>query len=287
MRTRARAFFWLALPAVLLFLVFHTLPALQGVFYSFTDSHGYGDWGFVGFENYVRLFQDRLVQQSYGFTIGFSVVSTIAANVLSLAVALGLAANIRFRSFLRAIYFLPAILATLVVGYVFNYIFANVAPAVGQFLGLEMFSNNILGDPSLAWVGVVIVSVWQEMAMMTVIYMAGIQTVPEDVIEASRIDGANGWQRFWKVTFPLLAPFFTINMVLSLKSFLQVFDAVVALTEGGPGTSTMSIAMLIYRNGFQSGDFAYQSANAVIYFLIIAAISFVQLRYLQRREVSV
>jgi raffinose/stachyose/melibiose transport system permease protein len=276
----------MALPGVVLFFAFHTVPALQGVFYSFTNSRGYGDWSLVGWDNYVALFSDQQVLSSYRFTIGFALVSTILVNVVSLAVAVGLTANIRFRGFLRGVFFLPAVMATLVVGYIFNFLFSSALPQVGQALGIEALSTNILGNPSLAWVGVVVVTVWQSSATTIVIYMAGLQTVPEDVVEAALLDGAGPWQRFWRVTFPLLAPFFTINMVLSLKNFLMVFDQIVALTGGGPGTSTMSISFLIYRNGFTGGQFAYQSANAVIYFLVIALLSIVQLRALRNREVS-
>ncbi|MCI1787217.1 MAG: sugar ABC transporter permease [Actinomyces sp.] len=283
---RSRAFYWMALPGVVLFFAFHTVPALQGVFYSFTNSRGYGDWSLVGWDNYVALFSDQQVLSSYRFTIGFALVSTILVNVVSLAVAVGLTANIRFRGFLRGVFFLPAVMATLVVGYIFNFLFSSALPQVGQALGIEALSTNILGNPSLAWVGVVVVTVWQSSATTIVIYMAGLQTVPEDVVEAALLDGAGPWQRFWRVTFPLLAPFFTINMVLSLKNFLMVFDQIVALTGGGPGTSTMSISFLIYRNGFTGGQFAYQSANAVIYFLVIALLSIVQLRALRNREVS-
>lgn len=276
----------MAVPAVVLFFVFHTLPALQGVFYSFTDSAGYGDWNFIGIDNYVHLFSDEQVIASYGFTIGFAIVSTVLANVVSLAVAVGLTANIRFRSFLRGVFFLPAVLAVLVVGYIFNYLFSNALPQVGQTLGLAALSTNILGNPQLAWVGIVIVAVWQACATTIVIYMAGLQTVPEELTEAAMLDGASSWQRFWRITFPLLAPFFTVNMVLSLKNFLMVFDQIVSLTGGGPGTATQSISFLIYRNGFSGGQFAYQSANAVLYFVVIAVICVVQLRFLRGREVG-
>ncbi|MGO1265590.1 MAG: carbohydrate ABC transporter permease [Microbacterium gubbeenense] len=276
----------MVIPAVAVFFAFHTLPALQGVFYSFTNSRGYGDFDFVGVQNYIDLLQDPVVFGAYRFTLFFGVVATVAVNVISLSIALMLAANIRFRAFLRGIFFLPAILATLVVSYVFRFVFAYVLPDLGQTLGIEELSSNILGDPSKAWIGIVVVAVWQDAARTIVIYLAGLQTIPEDVIEASMLDGAGGWTRFWKVTFPLLAPFFTVNMLLTFKSFLQVFDQVVALTEGGPGTSTTSISYLIYRNAFHGGEFAYQSANAVIYFIVIAVLSFAQLRYLRSREVS-
>lgn len=286
MKTKTRALYWMALPGVALLFIFHTVPALQGVFYSLTNSRGFGDWDFVGLDNYARLFSDRLVYQSYGFTIGFSIVATIATNVISLMLAIGLSKRIWFRSFLRSVFFLPAILSVVVVGFIFNYIFANALPQLGQALGIPALATNILGNADLAWLGIVFVATWQGCAVTTVLYLAGIQNLPEDVMEAAEIDGARKWKRFWFVTFPLIAPFFSINMVLSMKNYLMVFDQIVALTGGGPGTSTQSISFMIYKNGFSGAEFAYQSANAVIYLAVIAVISIVQLRYLRSREVS-
>ena len=140
----------MALPAVALFLVFHTVPALQGVFYSFTDSRGYGSWDFVGFDNYLRLFQDPLVLNSYVFTLLFAVAATVAANVISLLLALGLSANIRFRSFMRSMYFLPAVLSVIVVSYIFNTIFSTGVPQIGKSLGIPWLSTNILGSSRTA-----------------------------------------------------------------------------------------------------------------------------------------
>lgn len=286
MRTSSKAALIMALPAVALFLVFHTIPALQGVFYSFTDSRGYGTWDFVGLENYIRLFGDADVLHSYVFTLQFAVVSTIAVNVLGIVIALGLSANIRFRSFMRSVYFLPAVLSVIVVSYIFNTIFSTGLPQIGQALSLPWLSNNILGSESTAWIGIVIVTVWKACATTTVIYIAGLQTIPDDVVEASLLDGASAWQRFWTITFPLIAAFFTINIVLNFKDFLQVFDQIVALTAGGPGTATQSISYLIYKSGFSGGQFGYQSANAVIYFLVIALLAGFQLRVLRRKETT-
>ncbi|HEY0258976.1 MAG TPA: sugar ABC transporter permease [Lacisediminihabitans sp.] len=286
MSKRINAYWLMAIPAIILFFVFHTLPALEGVLYSFTNYSGYGEWKFVGLDNYVRLFGDPHVLGSYRFTLIFAVVTTILVNVVSLAIAVGLTRSVRFRGALRGIFFLPAVLATIVIGYVFNFLFSSGVTDIGKSLGIDALSTSILGNPSLAWIGVVIVAVWQSCATTIVIYMAGLQSIPEDVLEASRIDGAGAWQQFWRITFPLLAPFFTINMVLSLKNQLMVFDLIVALTGGGPGTSTQSISYLIYHDGFAGGQFAYQSADAVIYFIVIALLSLVQLRVLRRREVA-
>lgn len=138
----------------------------------------------------------------------------------------------------------------------------------------------------MAWVGIVIVAVWQACAFNVILYLSGLQTVPSELYEASSLDGANKWQEFWKITFPMIAPFFTINMVLSMKSFLMVFDQVIALTGGGPGRATESISLLIYKGGFQGGEFAYQSANSVVYFIVIVLISVFQIKVLQKREMN-
>lgn len=274
------------LPALILFFSFHTFPAIQGIFYSFTNSRGYGNWDFVGLKNYIHVFQDARAIDAYVFTFKFAILSTILVNVISLMIALGLNANVKFRKTLRGIYFMPNILSVLIVGFIFNYIFSMFIPSIARTLGIEALSTSILGKPELAWIGIVIVAVWQAAAFNTILYLAGLATISQDLYEASSLDGANKWHEFWKITFPLIAPFFTINMVLAMKNFLMVFDHIVALTGGGPGRATESISLLIYRGGFQGGEFAYQSANAVIYFIVIVAVSVFQIRNLQKREVE-
>lgn len=282
---RRMAFYWMTLPAVALFFLFLTLPAIQGVYYSFTNWNGFGkSYDFVGFKNYINLFTDNNVGNAYLFTFKFAIVVTVLINVLSLLIAVGLQAKIKARNFFRGIYFLPNILSVLIVGYIFNYLFSNVFTVWGKNLGIDALSTNILGSESSAWIGIVIVAVWQGIAFNTILYLAGLQTISPTIYEASNLDGANRWQEFWKVTFPLIAPFFTINMVLAMKNSLMVFDQIVALTNGGPGRATQSISHLIYTGGFEGGEFAYQSANSVIYFIVIAIISFVQVKFLQGRE---
>ncbi|MGM0873291.1 MAG: carbohydrate ABC transporter permease [Bacillota bacterium] len=285
MKNKNNVFLAIAIPAFILFFTFHTYPALQGIFYSFTDWKGYGNWDFVGIKNYLNVFKDDRALDAYVFTFKFAIISTILVNIFSLLIAMGLNGKIKFQKTLRAIYFLPYILSILIVGFIFNFIFTHYLPGIGQRIGFEALSRNILGDPSLAWLGIVIVAVWQAIAFNTILYLAGLVTISEDLYEAASIDGAGVWTKFWKITFPLIAPFFTINMVLAMKGFLMVFDQIVALTGGGPGKSTESISLLIYRGGFEGGQFAYQSANAVIYFIVIVVISIVQLKFLERREV--
>lgn len=220
-----RAFYWMVLPAFVPFVVFHTVPVLQGISFSFTDSPGYGTWNFVGLSNYLALFTDDRVIAAYLFTF-----------------------------------------------------------KIGVALGIDRLSTSILADPSFAWIGILVLAVWQATAFNTILYLAGLQTVPGELYEAASIDGASPWRQFRSITFPMIAAFFTINMVLALKGFMQVFDHIIAMTNGGPGTSTESVGVLIYKGGLQGGEYGYQLANAVVFIIIIAVFAIVQLRFLQRRE---
>ena len=281
---RKRTFLLITIPVLALFFCFNTLPLIKGFMYSFTNFKGYGSYEWVGLRNYKDLFSDARVGKSYLFTFKYAVVSTIVTNVLSLILALGLNNKIKGKSVLRGIYFIPNVLGGLVIGYIFSYFFTYILPVVGQKLGIEALSSSMLSGTGTAWIAIVIVGCWQAIAMNTIIYISGLQTVPEDVYEAGAIDGATGWTQFWKLTFPLIIPFFSINMVLCMKNFLMVFDQIMALTKGGPAQSTESISYLIYNNGMSGGQFGFQSANAFVFFVLIVGISVFQMTVLNRKE---
>lgn len=274
---RNRTFLMILIPVLILFVLFNTVPLITGFFYSFTDSKGYGSFEMVGLQNYIDLFQDARVGNSYLFTFKVAVVSTVLINVISLVLAIGLSSKIKFKSALRGIYFIPRILGSLVVGYVFSYFFTYIVPAV---TGTE----SILASKDWAWVAIVVVLVWQSCAQTTIIYITGLSSVPEDVYEAGALDGATGWDKFRYLTLPLIMPSVTTNMVLVMKDMLMVFDQIVAMTSGGPAQSTESISYLIYQNGLNNSQFGFQCANAVIFFVVIAVISVVQTRFLNSRE---
>lgn len=284
MGNREKTFLCITIPVLALFFCFNTLPLINGIIYSFTNFKGYGTYDFVGLRNYMDLFTDERVGKSYLFTFKFAIVSTILVNIISLILAIGLNEKIKCKSALRGIYFIPNILGGLVVGYIFGYFFTYILPAVGKFLGIGVISSSMLSDTGKAWIAIVIVAAWQAIAMNTIIYISGLQTVPEDVYEAGALDGATGWIKFKTLTFPLIMPFFTINMVLCMKNFLMVFDQIMALTKGGPAQSTESISYLIYNNGMSGGQFGFQSANAVVFFVVIVVISVCQMKFLGNKE---
>ena len=275
---RMRTFYAILIPVLILFVAFNTYPLITGFLYSFTDSKGYGAFNIVGLQNYADLFTDTRVLNSYLFTFKVAVVATILTNVFSLMLAMALSSKIKFKSALRGLFFVPQILGALVVGYVFQFLFTWLIPA------LFNTDYTILGDPTWAWVAIVVVLVWQSCAQTTIIYITGLSSVPEDVYEAAALDGAKGWNKFRYITFPLIMPSVTTNMVLVMKNMLMVFDQIIAMTNGGPSQSTESISFLIYNNGLSGGQFGFQCANAVIFFIVIAVISVIQTRFLNSRE---
>ena len=214
--------------------LFQYAAADKRLYLQFYNFKGYGNYDFVGLRNYVDLFSDGRVGRSYLFTFKFALVSTILVNVLSLILALGLNSKIKAKSALRAVYFLPNILGGLVVGYIFSFFFTYILPAAGKAAGIEWLSSSMLSNTKTAWLAIVVVACWQSVAMNTIIYIAGLQTVPEDVYEAGAIDGASGWRKFKNLTFPLIMPFFTINMVLCMKNFLMVFDQIMGVDKRRP-----------------------------------------------------
>ena len=284
MSNRERTFLLMILPALILFVAFNTIPLITGAIYSFTNYRGYGDYDFVGFRNYIDLFSDERVRNSYWFTFKYAVVGTILINFLSLLLALGLNSRIRCKSLLRGVYFVPNILGGLIIGYIFSFFFTYIVPAIGKAAHIGFLENSILASEKYAWIGVLIVGVWQAVAMNTIIYISGLQTVPTDIYEAGMIDGVTGWQKFWKLTFPMLLLFISINLILSTKNMLMVFDQIMSLTKGGPAQSTESISYLIYNNGMAGGQFGFQSANAVIFFIVIVIFAVVQMKLTGRKE---
>lgn len=280
-----RVYYFMLFPAVLLFSFFITLPALIGMFYSVTNYAGFGSWHFIGLTNYRSIFSDPGILQSYGFTIFFAVVATVVVNTLALVLAILLNSKIKWKKSLRAIYFIPMVISGIVIAYVFNFLFSNSLPALATHLGWTAGESSILASSRWAWVAIVIVASWQAIPGAMIIYLAGLLAIPEEVYEAASLDGANAWRVFRSVTFPLVFGYVVINSILGLKNFLQVYDVIVGLTNGGPGTSTSSIAMTIF-TGFSGGDYAYQMANSVIFFILTVVVSVLQLRLIRNRDVE-
>ena len=275
-------YYFFLFPALILFTLAITVPGLIGIFFSFTDSIGIGDWSFIGLTNYVAAFSDPAILQSYLFTFGFSIATVLVVNVIAFILAVGLVSRIRFKTGLRTIFVIPMVISGIIIAYVFNFLFSNSLPALGTALGIEALETSLLANPDLAWVAIVAVTAWQAIPGTLLIYIAGLLSVPGDVYEAADIDGATKFQQLTRITVPLVAGYVVINIILGFKGFLNAYDIIVGLTNGGPGTATRSVAMTIIA-GFNGGDYAYQMANATVFFILSVLIAVLQLR-LNRRD---
>lgn len=264
-------------PTLVLFTLAITLPAVMGIVLSFTDSVGFGEFRFTGLTNYVAVFSDPAILQAYLFTIGFSLVTVLVVNAIAFLLAIALTSKVRGKIALRAVFVLPMVISGIVIAYVFSFLFANSLPALATALGFAPLEQSILANPDLAWIAIVVVTAWQAIPSTLLIYIAGVLSIPGEVYEAAALDGASSWRQLVSITAPLTAGYILINLVIGFKNFLNSYDIIVGLTDGGPGTATTSVAMSIFK-GFSSGDYAYQMANATIFFVIAVVIAVIQLR---------
>lgn len=281
-----RSLWWFALPAVALYLYIVIWPTILGAAYSFTDWSAFKrEPDFVGFDMFARVLQGDLGGAAIR-TVFLAVVTMAIMNVVGLALALVLNTKLKGRNVLRAVIFAPAIISSLVIGYLYKYIFGP--PNIGAVnMLLELFGlpqQDFLGNPTTALWIIVLVICWQFSGSAMIIYLAGLQGVPEELIEAAAIDGAAPFQRFWHILRPLLAPAFTINLMLGLIGGLKVFDQVFALTLGGPANQTQTISTLIYQQFSQFGLWSRSTALAVLLAIAVAVLSFVQFAVLRRQE---
>ncbi len=276
-------YWFFLLPTLVLFTLAITVPAVVGIFFSFTDSIGIGEWRFNGLTNYKAVFSDPAILQSYLFTFGFALATVIVVNVIAFLLAVLLTSRVRFKTGLRTIFVIPMVISGIIIAYVFNFLFSNSLPGLGEATGISWLETSLLANPNWAWLAIVIVTAWQAIPGTLLIYLAGLLAVPGDVYEAADMDGASKSQQLWKITLPLVAGYVVINMILGFKNYLAAYEIIVGLTNGGPGTATRSIAMTIV-GGFNGGDYAYQMANATIFFIITIIISLLQLRLTRGRD---
>ncbi|MGN9908837.1 carbohydrate ABC transporter permease [Phytohabitans sp. LJ34] len=278
---------WFAAPAMLLFAFVVLIPSARGVYYAFTDWDGLSpDFSWVGLGNFSDMLDDPDARQAIWHTLVIAVAITIIQNGFGLLLALGVNTMIKSRNVLRVLLFAPAVVTPIVTAYLWRNLLGPDG-AVNSLLGavgLDSWQQDWLGDPQLALWSIVGVIVWQFGGYSMVIFLAGLQSVPKEIYEAAAIDGTGPVRRFWSVIRPLLAPAFTINLMLSIIGGIKLFDQVYALTGGGPGHATDTISTLIYKDAFTLGEFGYSIALAVVLTIIVAVASTSQYFVLARNE---
>ena len=286
-RERITTYGLFCLPGFIAYCVFLIFPILMGIYYSFMDWNGISKgYNFIGFANYAKLFTDKKFGEALLFNFRYTIMLIVGVVVISVVLALLLNKEFKGRSFFRTLYFLPAVLSMITVSLVFKQVFFYVLPAIGKALGIEALSTNILASKQNAIYGVLFVHLWQGVALPTLLFLAGLQTIPTELYEAAAIDGANGWQQFKHITVAYLIPTLSVVLVLLVKQGLMVFDYVKSMTAGGPGTATQTIALLIYNNGFERNRYSYSIAQAIATGVIIALISAIQIQASTRKKVD-
>ena len=289
-KRRERVFLLMLLPALCGFLVLFILPTVMSFGYSLTNWSVYRpDFRFIGLENFKKLFGDAKTMAAIGNSVKYAVLITVIQNTLSILLAVLLSRKIFMSNVLKSIFFLPAVLSIMVVGYLFQYIMTsadygllnNILRTVG--LG----PVNWLGDGNIALYSVLASQVWQWTGWSMVIYVANLKSIDQTLYEAAQIDGASSGQTFWNITLPLLYPAASFNILMSLIGGLKMFDAVFAMTKGGPGYATETIMTTMIREGFNSGRNAYACAFAVVFFVIVFVMTRAVTYLLNRWEASI
>ena len=297
-----RVFVYFLYPALGCFTLFVAYPFLRGMWLSVTDWNGLntGREVYIGFVNYAEIFGDYEFVYAFTRTVLYSVFNIVAINVVAFALAMIVVQNLKFKNIYRAAFFMPNLIGGLVLGYIWQFVFNR---AIVQFGGI--FADSLLVGGDTALLGIIIVVSWQYAGYIMMIYIAALQNVPQDLIEASKIDGANGWQRLRTITFPMIAQAFTIAMFLTLTTSFKQFDTVVSLTQGGPATllplwlsnlfdigfqpaieALDFLAVNIYDEAFVLGNLGIGQAKAIIFFIVLLIVSLVQVYFNKRKEVE-
>ena len=277
-KTLKRYFPIFVLPTLIAFSFAFIIPFVMGVYLSFCKFKTITNAQFVGLENYIKIFADKDFVNAFGFTLKFSVVSIITINVFAFILALALTRKIKGTNLFRTVFFMPNLIGGIILGYIWQQMINAV---------LLKYETTLVANPTYGFWGLVILMNWQMIGYMMIIYVAGLQNVPTDLIEAAQIDGATSLQTLFKVKIPMVMPSITICLFLTVSNSFKLFDQNLALTAGAPSKKTAMLALDIYntfygRNGYEGVG----QAKAVLFFIIVAAISLTQLYFTRRKEVE-
>jgi raffinose/stachyose/melibiose transport system permease protein len=276
------------LPVIISIAIAFYIPFAMTIRYSMTKWNGISKSPtFIGLDNFKQIFMgDANFTNAAWFTVKYAILYIVLVNVLAIGLAVILDLKLKSTTWLRTSFFIPYILSLVIVGFIWKFIFMQGFESLGNSTGWGIFELSWLGEPGLAFISILGVSIWQSIGFYMVIYIAGLQSVPEDLKEAATVDGAGPIRKFVSITLPLLAPSITISVFMALTNSIKVFDVILSLTGGGPGGTTYSIAYDIYRDTFQNNLYGYGTAKALILFVAVLIITLIQLTLFKRREIE-
>jgi len=287
--SRARStkkFLKFALTPLVIFTVVLVVPFVNGFYYTFTDWDGFEITKLVGFNNYTKSFQDPTFWSTLRFTALFVLVSLIAVNVVAFGLALIVTSKLKSRNILRTFFFVPNLIGGVVLGVIWQFIFNSALVSLANKYDWTLFKESWLQDTNKAFWALIIVTVWQSSGYMMIVYITGLVSIENDVLEASQIDGASPLRTLLSIKVPLMAQAFTIALFLTLRSGFMAYDVNVALTGGGPFRTTELISLHIFQDAFANGNFGTGQSKAVVMFLIVALAALVQVTISKRYEVQ-
>ncbi|GAA0798248.1 sugar ABC transporter permease [Faecalicatena orotica] len=276
----------MVLPALVIFVTFFILPLIYTAKYSFYNWTNFSrEITFNGLENYKAIFQDSILEKGITNTLIFAFVTVTVQSLISLPVSVFLNSKLKGRNVYRAIFFAPAVLSTLVVGYLWKYLMSSSDYGFinNLLMGMGLEKVNFLGDAKIALFAIITISVWQWFGWSMVIYLGSLQSISGELYEAASVDGANGFQQFWHITIPGLAPAIKINFVTSTISGLKVFDLVLSTTNGGPAHKTETILTLMFSK-FSEGNYGYASAFGIVFLIVSMIVAAVMLGIFKKWE---
>lgn len=277
------------LPALAFFIMIVYYPLLKTLYYSFTDYYNLKpSYNFVGIQNFVYMMSDKYVQTGISNTFKFVLFASTIANAICLALAMILNTQLKTKNYLRAVFYIPCLLSPVVISGIFGYIlqYNGVLNSIWKQLGLSGLVVDWFSNIPLALPMIMTIHVWEWSGFGAVIYLAGLQSIPQECIESATIDGASKGSIFFRVTLPLLMPALTINTFMSITGGFKLFDLPFILTNGGPANATETIATQVYRIAFRQGKLGYATAISITLFFIIALISITQILFMRKREVE-
>lgn len=280
-----RTYFAFTVIPVILYTFFYVLSVITGVSYSFTNWDGMSlQYEVVGLKNYRLLLQNPNFWNAMRVTVLYTIMLVAGVITVSLLLAIGLNSLKWFKTLVKSVFFVPAMIGGVTIALIWDQLFYRVVPQIGQALGIGWLSQSLLSSGKTALPAVVFVQCWQAVAMPTVIFIAGLQQIPDEQYESAKMDGATLFQRFRYITMPYLLPTVTVNLVLTIKQGFTTFDFPFALTGGGPVRATEVIGILIYNDAYKNMRFCTANAESCLLFLAVAAFSFIQLRLTNRKE---
>ena len=281
------SFFIITLPALLLDSFFYIYSVILGFYYSMTDWDGLArSFNFIGLDNFKKLLGNKAFFSSVTITFRYALLMVVFTIVLGVLLAVSLNSVKRFKTFFKSVFFFPAMISSVAIALIWDQVFIRALPALGNMLGVENIASP-LGNKQTALYAVLFVNMWQSLAMPTVIFIAGLQSIPDELYESALIDGASMFDQFRFVTLPYLVPTITVNAILTLKSGITSFDYAKALTNGGPARSTMLVGIKIYIDAFgETPKFSIANAESVMLFVVIAVLSIVQISISSRSGVN-